>query len=229
MVYDKEKGEIMFDPDAVIAAITPKTKIVVIANPNNPTGNFMDKADLVRIAEIGVPFIVDEAYIEFAGFGRSHVGLVKKYPNVIVTRTLSKAYGLAGMRFGYALGNKDVIAQISAMLIPWNVGTIPMWAARAALEDTEGLKKRVEFNNRELEYIEGELGKIPGLSVFHSYGNYILFDAEGRDVVDYAQKKGVILRPQPEMYGSDGFFRVTIGSEQENRLVVQVIKEFFAS
>jgi len=234
MVYDKEKGEISFDPDAVIAAITPKTKIVVIANPNNPTGNFMDKADFVRIAETGVPFIVDEAYIEFAGLGRSHIDLVKKYPNVIVTRTLSKAYGLAGMRFGYALGNKDVIAQISAMLIPWNVGTIPMWAARAALEDREGLKKRVDFNNREVEYIEGELGKIPGLSVFHSYGNYILFDSasagkKGRDVVDYAQKKGVILRPQPEMYGSDGFFRVTIGSEQENRLVVQVIKEFFAS
>jgi histidinol-phosphate aminotransferase len=109
-----------------------------------------------------------------------------------------------------------------------------MWAALAALEDREGLKKRVDFNNREVEYIEGELGKIPGLTVFHSYGNYILFDGasagkKGQDVVDYAQKKGVILRPQPERYGSDGFFRVTIGSEQENRLVVQVIKEFFAS
>ena len=223
-----------FDPDAVLDAITDNTKIIVIANPNNPTGNFMDLDSFVKIAQTGVPFIVDEAYVEFAGLQKSQVGLTKTYKNVMITRTLSKAYGLAGMRFGYALGDKDVIGQISAALLPWNVGTIPMWAARAALEDREGLKKRVDFNNREVEYIEGELGKIPGLSVFHSYGNYILFDGasagkKGQDVVDYAQKKGVILRPQNVMYGSDGFFRVTIGSEQENRLVVQVIKEFFAN
>ena len=84
----------------------------------------------------------------------------------MITRTLSKAYGLAGMRFGYALGDKDVIGQISAALLPWNVGTIPMWAALAALEDTEGLQKRVEFNNSEVEFIEDSLSDIPGLNIF---------------------------------------------------------------
>jgi histidinol-phosphate aminotransferase len=234
MAYDKEKGQLLFDPDAVINAITPKTKVVVIANPNNPTGNFMDKQDFVRIAETGVPFIIDEAYVEFAGLERSHVELTKKYKNVIITRTLSKAYGLAGLRFGYALGNRDVILQIAAMLLPWNVGTIPMWAALAALEDREGLKKRIDFNNRAIEYIEESLKDIPGLTIFHSKGNYILFDGggagkKGKDVVAYAQKKGVILRPQPVMYDSDGFFRVTVGLEEENRLAVQAIKEFFSS
>jgi histidinol-phosphate aminotransferase len=233
MVYDKEIGQLLFDPDAVLDAITPQTKVVVIANPNNPTGNFMAAADLVRIAETGVPFIVDEAYVEFAGLERSHVGLIKEYPNVIVTRTLSKAYGLAGLRFGYALGDREVISQIAAMLIPWNVGTIPMWAALAALEDTEGLKKRVAFNNREVATIEGELQDIPGLTVFHSHGNYILFDGQGTgkkgiDLIKYAQERGVILRPQPEMYGSDGFWRLTIGMEEENRLAVQIVKEFYA-
>jgi len=234
MIYDRENGQFLFDPDAVINAITPKTKIIVIAHPNNPTGNFMDDKDFVRIAETGVPFIIDEAYVEFAGLGKSQMKLIKQYRNVIITRTLSKAYGLAGLRFGYALGDKDVIMQIAAMLIPWNVGTIPMWAALAALEDREALKERVEFNNRQVRYIEEELKDVPGLTVFHSHGNYILFDGsgagkKGRDMVEYARKRGLIFRPQPEMYGSDGFFRLTIGTEEENRLAVQVIKEFFSA
>ncbi len=234
MIYDREKGELLFDPDAVLEAITPKTKVIVIANPNNPTGNFMDEAGFVRIAETGVPFIVDEAYIEFGGMERSLVKLIKEHDNVIVTFTLSKAYGLAGLRFGYMLAQKEVVDTISCMLIPWNVGTIPMWAALAALEDTEAMEKRVEFNTREARYIEEALRDIPGLTIFHSHGNYILFDGQGAgkkgiDMVKYARGRGVILRPQPEMYGSDGFFRLTIGLEDENRLAVQIIKEFYTS
>jgi len=232
MVY-KDK-ELKYDVEGILGAVTEKTKIIVIANPNNPTGNFMDGGDFVRIAETGIPFIVDEAYIEYAGLGMSQVGLTKKYKNVLVTRTLSKAYGLAGMRFGYALGDKDVIGQISGALLPWNVGTIPMWAALAALEDVEGLQERVEFNNSELEYIEGALGDIPGLTIFHSHANYILFDGKGtgksgNEMVKYAEERGLIFRPETEKYGSDGFWRLTIGSKEENRMAVQVIREFYTS
>lgn len=234
MIYDRENGQLLFDADALLEAITPQTKIVVIAHPNNPTGNFMADADFGRIAETGVPFIVDEAYIEFAGLERSQAKLLTKYENVIITRTLSKVYGLAGLRFGYAFGDEDVISQISAMLLPWNVGTIPLWAALAALEDVEAMRKRAEFNNRWIRYIEEELKDIPGLTVFHSHGSYLLFDGggagkKGLDMVEYALKKGVLFRPQPEMYGSAGFFRVTVGTEKENRLAVQVIKEFFSN
>jgi histidinol-phosphate aminotransferase len=223
-----------FDADAVLNTITENTKIIVIANPNNPTGNFMDPEGFERIAETGIPFVVDEAYVEFAGLGKSQVGLIKRYKNVLVTRTLSKAYGLAGLRFGYALGNRKVIGQISAALLPWNVGTIPMWAALAALEDTEGLKERVDFNNSEIKFIQDSLNDIEGLNIFYSHGNYILFDAgpagkKGNDVVAYAQEKGLIFRPQATMYGSDGFFRLTIGSKAENRLAVEAIREFFAN
>jgi histidinol-phosphate aminotransferase len=222
-----------FDPDAVLDAITDNTKIIVIANPNNPTGNFMNLESFVKIAQTGIPFIVDEAYVEFAGLQKSQVELTKTYRNVMITRTLSKAYGLAGMRFGYALGDKDVIGQISAALLPWNVGTIPMWAALAALEDSEGLQKRVAFNNSEVKFIQDSLGDIPGLNIFNSHGNYILFDGgpagkKGNEMVAYAQEKGLILRPQSKMYGSDGFFRLTIGSKEENRMAVEAIKEFFA-
>jgi len=232
MVY-KDRVELVFDPDSILNAVTDNTKIIVIANPNNPTGNFMDADQFVRIAETGIPFIIDEAYIEYAGLKMSQVGLTKKYSNVLITRTLSKAYGLAGMRFGYALGHKDVIGQISAALLPWNVGTIPMWAALAAMEDSEGLAERVKFNNSEIDFIEESLSDIPGLTIFHSHANYILFDAgavgkKGQDMVNYAQERGIILRPDSPKYGSDGWFRVTIGSFDENRMVVEVIREFFS-
>jgi len=221
-----------FDPDGILNAITDKTKIIAIANPNNPTGNFMDAKDFVRIAETGIPFVVDEAYVEYSGLGMSQVQLTKKYKNVIITRTLSKAYGLAGMRFGYAISNKDVIAQISGSLLPWNVGTIPMWAALAAFEDQEGLAERVKFNNDAVDFITESLSVIPGFVVFPSKSNYILFDAgatgkTGKEILEFAETKGIILRGESKKYGSDGWFRVTVGTAEENKLFVDTILEFF--
>jgi histidinol-phosphate aminotransferase len=224
--------QLHYDPDAILAAVTPHTKLIVIANPNNPTGNFMEAEAFERLAQTGIPFVVDEAYVEFAGLQRSQMALTKRYPNVIITRTLSKAYGLAGLRFGYLMADKHVVATLSAMLIPWNVGTIAMWAALAALEDTAALKERVDFNNRELMLIEESLSEIEGLDIYHSYGNYILFDGSdtgksGKDMVAFAQSKGLIMRPQSEMYGRDGWFRITIGSQEENRIAIQTIRQFY--
>jgi histidinol-phosphate aminotransferase len=232
MIY--EDNELKFDVDAILDAITDRTKIIVVANPNNPSGNFMSPEDFDRIAQTGIPFIVDEAYIEYSGLEKSMTGLIAKYKNVLITRTLSKAYGLAGLRFGYALGDADVIGQISAALLPWNVGIIPMWTALAAFEDTEALQERIDFNNSEVKYIEDALSEIPGLTIFHSAANYILFDGtgtgkKGDDLVAYAQEQGIILRPQKHLYGFDGWFRLTIGTKEENRMVVEVIRSFYTN
>lgn len=231
MIYKNKSLE--FDADGILKAVTAKTKIITIANPNNPTGNFMDSKDFIRIAKTGIPFVVDEAYIEYAGFGKSQVDLIKKFKNVIITRTLSKAYGLAGLRFGYLLADKQVTDKIAATLIPWNVGTIPMWAALAGLEDQAGLKKRIKHNNSAVKFITKELEKIPGLVIFTSLANFILFDAgptgkKGDDILKFAQKNGIILRGEKEKYGSLGWFRVTIGTKEENNLFVKIIKAFFA-
>jgi len=232
MIY--KDNYLHFDPDGILNAITERTKIIVIANPNNPTGNFMAPEHFVRIAETGIPFVIDEAYVEYAGLQMSQVPLIRKYKNVIITRTLSKAYGLAGLRFGYALGHKDVIAQISAALLPWNVGTIPMWVALAALEDQDALAERVRFNNEEVDYITEALSDIPGLVVFPSKANYILFDCgptghTNKEVLEFALSRGIILRGESKKYGSDGWFRVTIGTREENRLFVKTIREFFGT
>jgi histidinol-phosphate aminotransferase len=221
-----------FDPEGIMKAVTDKTKIIVIPNPNNPSGNFMDPKYFEPMAQLGIPLIVDEAYVEYAGLGMSQVQLTKKYKNVLVTRTLSKAYGLAGMRFGYTIGHEDVIKQIAGSLLPWNVGTIPMWAALAAFEDTEGLAERVKYNNDTVDYITESLSVIPGFVVFPSKANYILFDCggtgkTGKEVLEYAETKGIILRGESKKYGSDGWFRVTVGSKEENELFVNTILEFF--
>jgi histidinol-phosphate aminotransferase len=230
MVYKNK--QMLFDPDAILKAVTDKTKIIVVANPNNPTGNFMDSKDFVRIAEMGLPFVIDEAYVEYAGLKMSQVALTKKYENVIITRTLSKAYGLAGMRFGYALAAKPVIDQISGSLLPWNVGTIPMWAALAAFEDQEGLAERVKFNNDAVDFITESLSVIPGFVVFPSKANYILFDCgatgkTGKEVLAFAETRGIILRGESKKYDSDGWFRVTIGTKEENEMFVDTVLEFF--
>ena len=230
MVY--KDSYLHYDPDSILAAITDKTKIIVVANPNNPTGNFMDAEHFVRIAETGIPFVIDEAYVEYAGLKMSQVALTKKYTNVIITRTLSKAYGLAGMRFGYAMAAKEVIDQISGSLLPWNVGTIPMWAALAAFEDQEGLAERVKYNNEVVDFITESLSVIPGFVIFPSKANYILFDCgatgkTGKEVLAYAETKGIILRGESKKFGSDGWFRVTIGSKEENQLFVDTVLEFF--
>ena len=229
-----DSGMLEFDPDAVIAAITPKTKAIVIANPNNPTGNFMESSQFERIAQIGLPFVIDEAYVEYAGLQKSQVGLVKKYENVMITRTMSKAYGLAGMRFGYLLAAKSVIDHIAATLLPWNVGTIAMWGAMAAFEDQDALKERVTFNNDQIRLIGEELSSIPGLIVFPSYANYMLFDGtdtgkKGDDFIEFAKGKGIILRGQEAMYGRDGWWRLTIGSAEENQMLIDAAKEFYAN
>lgn len=230
MIYKDKK--MIYDVDGILKAITDKTKVIVIANPNNPTGNFMNIDDFVRIAKLEIPFVIDEAYIEYAGFQKSQVRLIKKYKNVIVTRTLSKAYGLAGLRFGYLLADREVAMKIAASLLPWNVGTITMWAALTALEDQKGLVKRVKFNNKQATFIEKALSSIPGLVIFPTRANYVLFDAgptgkKGEDILKFAQKKGIILRGEKPKHGSEGWFRVTIGTSQENKLFIKVIKEFF--
>lgn len=230
MVYGEQ---LEFDADAILGAITDKTRMVVVANPNNPTGNFMAKEDFVRIAETNVPFIIDEAYVEFAGLEKSMVELTQQYKNVMVARTLSKAYGLAGLRFGYMLGDKDVVGQISATLLPWNVGTISMWVALAALESTDALRERVDYINGEVKVIEEALADVPGLTIFHSRSNYILFDGgktgkKGNDMVEFALNKGLIFRPVAPMYDSEGFFRITLGSKEENKRAVEAVKEFYS-
>lgn len=224
-------GQFVYDYDAILKAITPRTKIIIFGNPNNPTGNYADGQRFMEVVETGIPVIVDEAYVEFAGLEKSQARLVMKHPNVIVTRTLSKAYGLAGVRFGYSLSHPDTMKQMSALLLPWNVGTIAMWAGLAALTDTKALKEHVDYITRERENFVKAVSEIPGVKIYPCISNFMLFDAggtgrTGKEIVAEADKEGIIIRAHPEMHGSNGWFRLTISGKDENARLIKVLKKF---
>jgi len=224
-----------YDVDAIEKAITPKTKIIILANPNNPTGNLIDDSVYERLVKHNIIMICDEAYIEYSGLENSKIHLMKKHPNMIISRTLSKAYGLAGMRFGYALGHPETIEIVSKTIMSWNISIMSAFGAFAALNDQEGLKEKARLTNEGRDYIEKELSKINGLTVYHTYGNYILIDASPtgattEEIVGWVMNKhGIILRKVSPFKGQKGLFRITIGNRDENENCVKAVKEFFTT
>jgi histidinol-phosphate aminotransferase len=113
--------DLQYDVDGMLNAINERTKLILIINPNNPTGVFIDDADLIRFCETGVPLCVDEAYLDYNLDRPSKASLIKEYPQVFLSVTFSKAYGFAGVRFGFVLGTEEMIAAFNRMFLPWNV------------------------------------------------------------------------------------------------------------
>ncbi|MCK4923821.1 MAG: histidinol-phosphate aminotransferase family protein [Spirochaetes bacterium] len=224
-----------YDLDSIEASISEKVKVVILANPNNPTGNLTPDTVYERLVKHNIIVICDEAYIEYSGLENSKVPIIKKNPNMIISRTLSKAYGLAGMRFGYLLGHPETIAIISRMVMSWNVSTISAFGAYAALLDQDGLREKARMTNEGRDYIESELSKIDGLTVYHTYGNYILIDATptgatSAEIVNAVMEKdGIILRQMTPFKEKTGLFRITISSREENERCVEAVKAFFSS
>jgi histidinol-phosphate aminotransferase len=224
-----------YDVDNIEASISEKVRVVILANPNNPTGNLTPDSVYERLVKHNIIVICDEAYIEYSGLENSKVPIMKRNPNMVVSRTLSKAYGLAGMRFGYLLGHPETIEIISRMIMSWNVSTISAFGAYAALQDQDGLKMKAMSNNEGRDYIEEELSKIEGLNVYHTHGNYILIDATptgatSAEIVNAVMKKnGIILRKITPFKDKTGLFRITIGTQDENKRCVKAVKAFFSS
>jgi histidinol-phosphate aminotransferase len=154
---------------------------------------------------------------------------------MVISRTLSKAYGLAGMRFGYLLGHPETVEIISRTIMSWNISTISAFGAIAALQDQEGLRKKIRDTNEGRDYIESELSKIEGITVYHTHGNYILLDAtptgmKSAEIVNgVLERDGIILRKVSPFKNKTGLFRITIGSKKENEHCVKAVKAFFSS
>lgn len=223
--------EFEYDVDAMLGAITAKTKVIIACSPNNPTGNFMEDGDLMRLVETGIPIFLDEAYLEFQSSRSSKASLIADYPNVVVNRTMSKAFGLAGIRFGYLLGSSEVIGYFNKVQLPWSATLMSLAAANAALDDKEGLEKRVAHNNATVERFVSELNAIPGMKTFPAVGNFLMVDAtdtgkSDKEIVDYAMDRGVMIKTMGTMHGRNGFFRITIGTEEENQKLLDILKEF---
>ncbi|MCL2523746.1 MAG: histidinol-phosphate transaminase [Betaproteobacteria bacterium] len=208
------------DLAAMRAAIRPDTRLVWIANPNNPTGNFLPYAEVRAFLETVPPdvaVVLDEAYNEYLPpADRVDVaGWIADFPNLIVCRTFSKIYGLAGLRVGYALASGAVADLMNRVRQPFNVNNLALAAAMAALDDDEFLAASYELNRRGMAQIVAGLRGL-GLEVIEPHGNFVTFKVgDGAAVNHKLLRQGVIVRPIGG-YGLPEWLRVTIGTEAEN-------------
>lgn len=220
------------DLDAMRAAVRDDTRVVFIANPNNPTGTFIEAGPLERfIASVprDVLVVLDEAYSEYlpATLAYDSARWLARYPNLLVSRTFSKAYGLAGLRVGYGIGQPDVIDLLNRVRQPFNVTNVGLAAAVAALADQDFVRRSAELNAAGLRQLSAFFDGA-GIGYIRSYANFIAFRAgDGAAVNQRLLQQGVIVRPIAG-YAMPEWLRVSIGLESENARFIDALQKALA-
>ena len=223
------------DVDTILAKVSARTKIVFLANPNNPTGTYVPFDEIKRLHKALPPqvlLVLDAAYAEYVRRNDYEAGieLVATSENVVICRTFSKIYGLAGLRLGWIYGPAPVVDAINRIRGPFNVNAAAMAAGIAAIEDTAHVEKARAHNDRWLAWLTQEIGKL-GLTVTPSVANFVLIHfpsmpghtAEDADAM--LTRRGLILR-RVKAYHLPNCLRMTVGGEEANRLVVAALAEF---
>ncbi|MFT5033634.1 MAG: histidinol-phosphate aminotransferase [Bacteroidia bacterium] len=216
------------DLDAMLAAIEEDTRVIFIANPNNPTGTWVGKQAVAAFLDAvpdNVIVVLDEAYTEYVTEAQFPNGLdyLEKHPNVVVTRTFSKAYGLAGLRIGYGISSLAVCDLLNRLRAPFNVSTVALAAAEASLGDADYLQKSRGVNAAGLKQLGAGFGAL-GLKWIPSVGNFIAFQVpvDAAQVYQGLLREGVIVRPVG-VYAMPDFLRVSVGLESENQRFLEAL------
>jgi len=213
------------DIKSVKTAITPKTKLVILSNPNNPTGNMTPEDDILELVNTGVPVLVDEAYYEFSG--ETVVPLVSRYPNLMVLRTFSKWAGLAGLRIGYGIVPPEIAAYLMKIKLPYNVSMAATVAVQEALADIDYSMDRVKAIIAERERLFAELEKLDWIRPFPSKANFIFCFLLRGNAVELQQKlqnKGILVRyfDQPPLQNG---LRISIGKPEQTDRLIRTLRE----
>ncbi len=214
--------------DAIRPEIDNYTKLIILCSPNNPTGNLLDKT---KIRELLGSFpgivLLDEAYIDFAedeGFLKE----INQHPNLIVLQTLSKAWGLAGIRLGKAFASEEIISLLNKVKFPYNVSRINQEAARKALNKKGKANSKIQRIIREREKMKTRLHTLPFIErIFPSDANFLLMRvSNSKALVDFMRRAGILLRDRDGLKGCRNCVRLTIGTPKENQLVLKKMKQF---
>lgn len=215
------------DLDAMLKAVTPRTRIVFVGNPNNPTGTMVDQTAIDRFMgsmPFGTIVCFDEAYIDLMpeGCAVDTLCYVREGRPVVVLRTFSKAYGLAGLRIGYAVAPENCVRLLNRVRQPFNVNAMAQAAALAALDDDDHVARSRRLLRDELGYLYGQFRRA-GLEYVPSFANFVLVKTgSGRNVFEAMQKQGVIVRPM-DGYGMPEYIRVTVGTHAENVRCIEAL------
>lgn len=218
------------DLAAMQAAVNSRTRLVFIANPNNPTGTWLKAKELeafIRAMPAHVLVAVDEAYFEYVSESDypDTVAWVAKYPNLVTTRTFSKAYGLAGLRVGYGVSSPEIADILNRVRQPFNVNSVALAAATAALGDEGHVARTVQLNREGMRQLTGAFTEL-GLKYIPSVGNFVCVDC-GRPAAPLYERllrAGVIVRPVAN-YGMPNHLRITVGLPEENQRFIAALKQ----
>jgi len=216
------------DLPAMLKAITPKTRVIFVANPNNPTGTVVSKQELIDFtAQVpaNVLLVIDEAYIEFLSDAADFISDIRRgqRPNLLLMRTFSKIFGLAGLRLGYGIGNPELITALEKIRQPFNINSIAQAGALAALDDADHMRRTRDNNAAGLKLYVEAFQKL-GLEFVPSAGNFILVRVgEGLRVFEALQKLGVIVRPMGG-YQLPEWIRISVGTPEENDRCIKALK-----
>ena len=210
---------------AVKKAISKKTKIILLANPNNPTGTPVPKQDILELVDTGVPVLADEAYVEFSG--ETVTPLVPQYKNLMVLRTFSKWAGLAGLRIGYGIFPPEIAGYLLKIKNPYSVNVAALIAVRESLKDIDYLRDKIKAIVAERERLFGELKKLEWLKPFPSQANFIfchVLNGKASQIQQELQKRGILIRyfDLPMLKNS---LRISVGKPEHTDAVLKALKE----
>jgi histidinol-phosphate aminotransferase len=234
IVYSDMKG-LLIDIDDISKRITDKTKLIALCNPNNPTGHALRRDDVYRFIDTvprNVLIIMDEAYAEFSNpglFPESVTKLREGHDNLFIIKTLSKAYGLAGFRVGYGIGDAGIVQLMNRIKLPFNISIVSQHAALGALQDHAFIEKTIRNTREGREDIYRAVERL-GLSYVESSTNFILIDTgrDGDQVTEKLMKRGVIVR-SAKNYGTPNSIRVTVGIPEQNHRFIAAMEEIFSA
>ena len=222
------KSDFSLDPDAVLAAVDEHTRLIFLCSPNNPTSNSLEREAVLKIIDgVNCVVVVDEAYIDFSQ-GPGLLSLLKEKPNLVLLQTLSKAWGLAGIRLGMLFAHPDLVGYISRVKYPYNVNQLSIDAALKGLDDTAHRSLWIKEILEERGRMATQLELLPFVTeVYPSDANFLLIKVEDPSAVyQFLMNNGIIIRDRSSVPLCEGCLRITIGSKEENRALINALKTF---
>jgi histidinol-phosphate aminotransferase len=217
--------DLSFPVDKIIEEINPNTKMIVIVNPNNPTGTIIDQEDIIKIVEKARDSIVfiDEAYFQFSQ--KSSKNLINSFENVILIQTFSKGFGLAGIRLGYIISNKNIIQNLQKVVLPFTVNGLSIVAGSAALDDIDFVNHYVNLVRDNRVYLTSELSKI-GIKTYDSDANFVVanFGEKCQLVLDNLRDREILVKDVSNLPMLDGCLRIAIGTKNQMETLIGEIK-----
>jgi len=219
--------EYQLDIDGIANAIDPFTKLIFICSPNNPTGNSINRADVeIILNNFDGIVVIDEAYINYSK-QRSFIAELTEYPNLVVMQTLSKAWGLAGLRLGMAFASQQIIELMNKVKYPYNINTATQLLALEALDNIDWVNEHINTTVIEREKLKAELSNLSHTeAVFPSDANFLLVKMKAvRNIYEQLCQKGIIVRDRSKVVLCDDCLRITIGTESENKILIEALNK----